>query len=269
MSKYQFGFIGCGNMGGALALAASEVIKKDQLAVCDSDAEKTKVFTERKKATAVDLQTVLTDCEYIFLAIKPQGFARLFETIAPTLAKRADQFVLVSMAAGVSIAAMEGMLEKPCPIIRMMPNTPVAVGNGMILYCANEGVTEEQIQGYLNGLSHAGKLDRIPESMIDAAGALSGCGPAFVYLFAEALADGGVECGLPRDKAQLYAAQTLLGAAQMLLETGKHPGELKDAVCSPGGTTIAGVHALENGAFRATVSNAVTAAFEKTAKLKK
>ena len=154
-------------------------------------------------------------------------------------------------------------------MIRIMPNTPVAVGEGMILYDANSTVTDEQIRVFLEGLSAAGCLDRIPERLIDAAGSLSGCGPAFVYLFAEALADGGVECGVPRDKAQLYAAQTLLGAAEMLLATGKHPGELKDAVCSPGGTTIAGVHALENGAFRATVSNAVTAAFEKTAKLKK
>ena len=269
MSKYQFGFIGCGNMGGALALAASEVISCEKLAVCDTDSQKTKVFTNANKATAVDLQTILTDCKYIFLAIKPQGFSSLFETVAPILAERTDEYVLVSMAAGVSIANMEAMLKKPCPIIRMMPNTPVALGCGMILYSANEQTGEEEINEYLSGLSKAGVFDRIPEKMIDAAGSLSGCGPAFVYLFAEALADGGVECGVPRDKAQLYAAQTLLGAAEMLLQTGKHPGELKDAVCSPGGTTIAGVHALENGAFRATVSNAVTAAFEKTAKLKK
>lgn len=269
MSKYQFGFIGCGNMGGALALAASEVIPHERLAICDADEQKTKPLTDAKKATAVDLSSVLNECEYIFLAIKPQGFSSLFEKIAPVLAKRKDSFVLVSMAAGISIADIETMLQKPCPIIRMMPNTPVAVGSGMILYCANGLTKEEMIDGYLEGLSKAGVLDRIPEKMIDAAGSLSGCGPAFVYLFAEALADGGVECGVPRDKAQLYAAQTLLGAAEMLLQTGKHPGALKDAVCSPGGTTIAGVHALENGAFRATVSNAVTAAFEKTAKLKK
>ena len=138
----------------------------------------------------------------------------------------------------------------------------------MILYDVNNAVTDREIQGFLNGLSAAGRLDRIPERLIDAAGSLSGCGPAFVYLFAEALADGGVECGLPRDKALLYAAQTLLGAGKMLLETGKHPGVLKDAVCSPGGTTIAGVHALENGAFRADAMNAVKAAFEKTQALK-
>ena len=112
-------------------------------------------------------------------------------------------------------------------------------------------------------------MDKLPEEKIDAASALSGCGPAFVYMFAEALADGAVECGLARDKANVYAAQTLIGAAKMLLETGKHPGELKDAVCSPGGTTIAGVHALEDGAFRACVMDAVNAAYERTLELKK
>ena len=115
----------------------------------------------------------------------------------------------------------------------------------------------------------AGKLDPIPEDKIDAASALSGCGPAFVYMFAEALSDGAVECGLPRDKAMLYAAQTLLGAAKLLKESGKHPGALKDAVCSPGGTTIAGVHALEDGAFRASTMNAVKRAYERTLELKK
>ena len=139
----------------------------------------------------------------------------------------------------------------------------------MLLYTANDAVTNDEIDAFLHALSKAGKLDEIAEDKIDAASALSGCGPAFVYLFAEALADGAVECGLARDKANLYAAQTLLGAATLLLESGKHPGELKDAVCSPGGTTIAGVHALEQNSFRSAAMSAVTAAYEKTLKLKK
>ena len=192
----------------------------------------------------------------------------MLKSLAPQLSKRTDSFVLVSMAAGVSISDIQKMVGISCPVIRMMPNTPVTVGNGMILYDANEETTDAQLQGFLQGLSDAGRFDRVSEGLIDAAGALSGCGPAFVYLFAEGLADGGVACGLPRENAMLYAAQTLLGAAQMLLETGKHPGALKDAVCSPGGTTIAGVHALELGAFRADTMNAVIAAFEKTKKLK-
>ena len=172
------------------------------------------------------------------------------------------------MAAGVALADLRALAGVECPIIRIMPNTPAGVGQGMILYTANDTVTSPMLEGFLGGLSHAGRFDPIPERLIDAAGAISGCGPAFVYLFAEALADGGVACGLPRDQAMLYAAQTLLGSAQMLLESGRHPGQLKDAVCSPGGTTIAGVRTLENAAFRAAVMNAVIAAYEKTARLR-
>ncbi len=177
--------------------------------------------------------------------------------------------MLVSMLAGVDMQRLSDALQIELPIIRIMPNTPVAVGKGMILYDRNGAATDEQTAGFLNGLSQAGCLDRIPERLIDAAGSLSGCGPAFVYLFAEALADGAVECGVPREKAMLYAAQTLLGSAAMLLESGKHPGELKDAVCSPGGTTIAGVHALERGGLRAAAMDAVLEAYLKTLKLMK
>ena len=173
------------------------------------------------------------------------------------------------MAAGVSISAVEKMADCNCSVIRIMPNTPVSVGEGMILYSPNNSVSEEQLSFFENLLSMAGKLDMLPEDKIDAASALSGCGPAFVYMFAEALSDGAVECGLSRDKAMLYAAQTLLGAAKLLEESGKHPGVLKDAVCSPGGTTIAGVHALEEGAFRASAINAVKKAYERTLELKK
>ncbi len=265
---YTFGFLGCGNMGGALAQAAAKAIPADRLAVCDADPSKTAELTRRRQATAADAQTVARESEYLFLAVKPQGLAALFEQIRPVLSARTDGFVLVSMAAGVSLADLRALAGFDCPVIRMMPNTPVGVGQGMILYAANEQVTSPMLEGFLGGLSHAGRFDCIPERLIDAAGAISGCGPAFVYLFAEALADGGVACGLPRDKAQMYAAQTLLGSAQMLLESGRHPGQLKDAVCSPGGTTIAGVRALEDAAFRAAAMNAVLAAYEKTAKLR-
>ena len=268
MSQFTFGFIGCGNMGGALVSAASLVLPANRLAVCDADASKTDAFVKSGKATAAELSDVALNSEYIFLAVKPQGMAKLFEALSPMLQKRTDTFVLISMAAGIEISKIEQLSGVSCPVIRMMPNTPVSVGEGMILYDVNANTTDGQIKGFLQGLSVAGRLDRLPEALIDAAGALSGCGPAFVYLFAEGLADGGVACGLPREKAQLYAAQTLLGAAKMLLETGKHPGVLKDAVCSPGGTTIAGVQALEKGAFRSDAMNAVVAAFEKTKELK-
>ena len=152
-------------------------------------------------------------------------------------------------------------------MIRIMPNTPVALGAGMILYTL-AGVEKNVETDFLKIFEKAGVFDKIPEDKIDAASALSGCGPAFVYAFAEALADGAVECGVPRDKAGIYAAQTLLGAAEMLKEYG-HPADLKDAVCSPGGTTIAGIHALEKAGFRNAAMDAVTAAYKRTLELKK
>ena len=267
--KIKFGFIGCGNMGGALAQAVAKSTDPTEIALCDANIEKAAALAESLCCGVALLEQVAQNAEYIFLGVKPQGFEGLFEEISPILKERKDRFVLISMAAGVSVSAVEKMCGKNVPVIRIMPNTPVSVGEGMILYTANDAVTDYEIDTFLHALSKAGKLDEIAEEKIDAASALSGCGPAFVYLFAEALADGAVECGLARDKANLYAAQTLLGAAELLLQSGKHPGELKDAVCSPGGTTIAGVHALEVGSFRSTAMSAITAAYEKTLKLKK
>ncbi len=256
-------------MGGALARAVATTVAPATIALCDVDAAKAQCLAERLGANAVPLDVLVTHADYIFLGVKPQAFSALFESIRPLLAAREKPPVLISMAAGLSIAAVEALAGIAPPIIRIMPNTPVSVGEGMILYCTNAQVTQEMKTDFLQAMVASGRLDAIDESKIDAAGALSGCGPAFVYLFAEALADGAVECGLPRDKADLYAAQTLIGAAKLLLESGRHPGELKDAVCSPGGTTIAGVHALENGAFRASCMNAVSAAYLRTLDLKK
>ena len=269
MIASKIGFIGCGNMGGALATAVSKAVVGESIALCDACAEKAEALAKVCGGRVESLQTIASTCTFIFLGVKPQGFDSLFEELRPILQKRKDTFVLVSMAAGLSIARIEELAACDCAVIRIMPNTPVSVGEGMILYASNASTTKAQLDAFCQALKMAGQLDPIPEEKIDAASALSGCGPAFVYLFAEALADGAVECGLPRDKAMLYAAQTLLGAATLLKESGKHPGELKDAVCSPGGTTIAGVHALEDGAFRASAMRAVTAAYEKTLKLKK
>ena len=151
-------------------------------------------------------------------------------------------------------------------MIRIMPNTPVAVGEGVIQYDCLD-VTEVEVSQFRAMLAQGGLLDRLPEKLIDAGSAVSGCGPAFADLFLEALADGGVACGLPRAKAQAYAAQMLLGAAKLALESGQHPGQLKDTVCSPGGSTIAGVRALEQRAFRAAVMEAVEAAWKRNREL--
>ena len=145
---------------------------------------------------------------------------------------------------------------------------PVGVGQGMILWCANKR-GEESANAFLTVMAAAGTLDKISEHLIDAASAVSGCGPAFAFMFIEALADGGVKCGLPREKAQLYAAEMLRGSASMLLASNKHPGALKDAVCSPGGSTIAGVKTLEDAAFRSAVASSVESAFKRTQELGK
>ena len=263
-----FGFIGCGNMGGALALALSKSNQNKGILLCDASQEKAISLAKTVNGTVVDIATVISDCDYIFLGVKPQGLENLFDTIRSLLKSRKNKPVLISMAAGISISRIAQLADCDCGIIRIMPNTPVAVGEGMILYDYNPSVSQENVNEFCASMEKAGKLDHIPESLIDAASALSGCGPAFVYLFAEALADGAVACGLPRDQANLYAAQTLLGSAQMLLQTGKHAGELKDAVCSPGGTTIQGVRALENGGFRSNAMNAVIEAYKKTLELK-
>lgn len=267
--SYKFGFIGAGNMGGALAQAVMKSVGNDNVYIsCKDDAE-TKAKALELGCNASSNTEIANNCDYIFLGVKPQMMADMLKGISTILSSRKDNFVLVSMAAGLSIEKISAFANGDYPIIRIMPNTPVSVGEGMVLASKNNNVTDLQFDSFKNAMAHCGKLNLLDEKLIDAGCAVSGCGPAFVYLFIEALADGGVEAGLPRDKALEYAAQTVLGAAKMVLNTDKHPGELKDAVCSPGGSTIAGVHALENNAFRATAMEAVKAAFERTKELGK
>lgn len=256
-------------MGGALALAAAKAMRAENLFLCDALAEKADALAMRTGATVKDAEYIAVNCDYIFLGVKPQGYEALFSEIGDAIRARSGRPVLVSMAAGITVSAVERLAGGQCAVIRIMPNTPVSVGEGMILYSANGNTSEDQLDGFRSVMAYAGRLDAIAEDKIDAASAVSGCGPAFACLFAEALADGAVECGLARDKALLYASQMLAGTAKLIIESGRHPADLKDAVCSPGGTTIAGVHALEDGAFRADVMNAVVAAYKRTLELKK
>ncbi len=256
-------------MGGALARAALKAVGAENIFVFDVDTKKAKAFADETDVNIADAEYIVLNCDYIFLGVKPQMLKALFEKIAPFIEERTTDFVLVSMAAGVSMSSISAMAQADCPIIRIMPNMPVSVGEGMILYTCNEFVSKEDVDGFLDAMEYAGVLDRIDEDKIDAASCVSGCGPAFAFMFCEALADGAVECGLPRDKALLYAAQTLAGSATMLMETGEHPGKLKDAVCSPAGSTIQGVKALEEGAFRASAMNAVKKAYKRTLELSK
>ncbi len=269
MSKYIAGFIGTGNMGSALARAVCKQIDPKSIVLTDKFEQKARELALEIGSTFVGLEDLVADSKYIFLGVKPQMMGDLLGNLSSVLDKREADFTLVTMAAGLSIETIESMLGKSYPIIRIMPNINANAGSSMILYCANDKVTKEAKDEFTAMMAQTGKLDELSENLIDAGCAISGGGPAFVFMFIEALADGGVECGLPRDKAMLYAAQTVLGSAKLILDTGAHPGTMKDAVCSPGGTTIAGVHALENSAFRATCMDAVSASFEKAKQLGK
>ncbi len=267
MSKY--GFIGTGNMGSALATALSKKVNGENLLLADKCTEKAEALAKKLSAYASTNEQIAKTAKYIFLAVKPQFMADMLSEIAPVLKERSDEFILVSIAAGLSTEKIRDMAKGEYPVIRIMPNTPALLGEGMLLYTVTDNVNIDDEKAFLEDNAFAGKWDQIPENLIDAASALSGCGPAFVYMFIEALADGAVKCGLPRDKALKYAAQTVKGSAMMVESTGKHPELLKDEVCSPGGTTIAGVAALENGGFRANCINAVTDAYNKTLELGK
>ena len=264
-----FGFIGTGNMGGALARACAKAVPAEKLLLSDGYAPVAQALAKELGCAAVEVSAAAQEANFLFLGVKPQVMADMLGSIAPILAARKNGFVLVSMAAGLSIQKIRDMAGGDYPVIRIMPNIPVKSGSGVILFDATENVSQEALATFQTAMAGAGLVDRLPEKLIDAGSALSGCGPAFVALFAEALADGAVQCGLPRDKALAYALQTITGTAQYLQKSGQHPGALKDAVCSPGGSTIAGVHAMELGGFRAAASEAVICAYEKTLELGK
>jgi len=260
----KIGFIGAGNMGGALASAVAK--SGNTVYLSDACREKAEDLAAKISAKAVSTAEIIEACDMVFLGVKPQILPTVANEISPLIAKRGNRLCLVSMAAGVTLSQLSELFEDT-KIIRIMPNTPASVGAGVILYALGEKAEKDDEALLCEALAFAGSLNKLDEKLIDAGTAVSGCGPAFAYMFIEALADGGVKCGLPRDKAQKFAAEMLLGASKLCLESGNHPGELKDAVCSPGGSTIAGVAALENGAFRASVIDAVESAFTRTKEL--
>ncbi|MGE4354127.1 MAG: pyrroline-5-carboxylate reductase [Oscillospiraceae bacterium] len=265
---HNIGFIGCGNMGGAIARAVCKSVDPKLVRISNRTVEKAKRLAGELGCSVSTNKQIAAECDLIILAVKPQMMADMLADIASVLEQRNDRFVLVTIAGGLTIQSILSMAGGEYPVIRIMPNTPVAIGAGVVQMCS-VGTTEEETKNFVDLMAPAGLIDRLPENLIDAASAVSGCGPALICLFMEALADGGVACGLPRDKALSYAAQTLLGTAKLALESGEHPGVMKDKVCSPGGTTIQGVRALERGGLRSATMEAVIAAFEKTLALGK
>lgn len=259
----KYGFIGCGNMGGALCHALSKTTK--DIAVSDFDAGKAQNFAKELGITACDNATIARECDRIFLGVKPQVMAEMLDGIKGILGDKKP--VLISMAAGLTtdkIKEFAGDIK----VIRIMPNTPVSVGKGVILYCSN-GVEQNTVQDFVNDMQYSGKLYPIDESLMDAGCSVSGCGPAFMYTFAEAVAKGGEECGLSKSQAIEFAAATMAGAAEMLLTSDKTPDELTNAVCSKGGSTIEGVTVLKNSEFESIVVDCIKAAYKRNQELGK
>lgn len=268
------GFIGTGTMGSALARAAVKGAQGAPIFLANRSPKKARNLAKELNeqsiggsvATATTNEVIARHCSIIFLAVKPQIIPGMLATIAPILAARTDHFVLASLAAGVDAKRIRELVGGDYPVICLMPNTPVEIGAGMVQYCG-EGTTPEELSDFEALLSSAGLVDQVNANRMIAATAVSGCGPAFCAIFVEAIADAGVACGLPRDKAQLYAAQMVYGTARLMLENKLHPGQLKDGVCSPAGSTIQGVRTLEARGFRSAAFEAVLAAYEKTVEM--
>ena len=256
----RVGFIGAGKMATALArgLCQAKFARADQIVASDVLAAAREHFAAESGARAVGSNAeVVAQSDIIVLAVKPQHFRSVLGELKAHLR---PQHLVISIAAGMSIETMTSALGADCRLVRVMPNTPCLVGASASAYCLGGAATPEDGRLVAELLSAVGIAFELPEPLLDSVTGLSGSGPAFVCLVIEALADGGVKMGLPREVAHKLAAQTVLGTARMVLETGEHPAVLKDAVASPGGTTIAGLAALERGALRGTLIDAVEAA---------
>ncbi|NMD83973.1 pyrroline-5-carboxylate reductase [Streptococcus sp. WB01_FAA12] len=264
----KIGFIGLGNMGASLAKAVLQAKTGEQILLANRSQAKVDAFISNFGGQASSNEEIFAEADVIFLGVKPAQFSDLLSQYQTILEKR-ESLLLISMAAGLTLGKLASLLPSQHRIIRIMPNTPVAIGQGVISYAMSANCCAEDSELFCQLLAKAGLLVELGDGLIDAATGLAGCGPAFVYLFIEALADAGVKTGLPREMALEMAAQTVVGAGQMVLESQKHPGVLKDQVCSPGGSTIAGVASLEEHAFRGTVMDAVHQAYKRTQELGK
>ena len=260
----KYGFIGCGNMGGAIAKALAKATT--DFAITDHSGRAIALAAEIP-CGYLSAAEIAENCDRIFLAVKPHMMKDVLAPLQEILAEKKP--LLITMAAGLEIRQIEEFAGCELPVIRIMPNTPVAIGKGVIQYCCNDLVSGDLLADWLTDMRFSGKLDALEEQLIDAGSALSGSGPAYVYMFIEALADGAVACGIPRAKAMEYAAATVIGAGELVLATHRHPGALKDAVCSPGGSTIFGIRALENKGFRAAAMEAVIATYNRNKELGK
>ncbi len=260
LAGHKIGFIGAGNMAEALikGLTGSQTVNPQQIIAADPLSDRLAFMeTTYGIGTTPDNQSLVTACDVLVLAVKPQVAAAVLDAMAP--ASGAAKLV-ISIVAGLTTAVMQNTLAAETRIIRTVPNTPVFVGEGMVAIAADGPARPEDYTIAEALFSPVARTALIPEKLMDAALGVSGSGPAYGFLMVEALADGGVKMGLPREVALTLAAQTLLGAAKMCLVSGKHPGQLKDMVTSPAGTTIAALHCMETAGVRGALMEAVEAA---------
>lgn len=256
--KYEVGFIGCGNMASAIisGLINKSGINPDDIIASDAmEPALSKIKQAHSINTTSDNKEVAKESHILFLAVKPQYYADVLAEIKGLIT---DAQIVVTIAPGKTLSWLgEGL--GPVKIVRTMPNTPALVGEGITGVCKNANVSEEEFAYVMKLLESFGMAEEIPEALMDVCVSVSGSSPAYVFMFIEAMADAAVADGMPRNKAYKFAAQAVLGSARMVLETGKHPGELKDMVCSPGGTTIEAVRVLEEKGFRSSVIEAMKA----------
>jgi len=266
---FTIGFIGTGNMGSALAQAAAKQLDPSEIALANRTAAKAEALAAHIGGIVTDDVQIAARSRFIMLGVKPQMMADVLDNIAVTLKQRTDRFVLVTMAAGLTIDRIREMAGGDYPVIRIMPNTPCKLGAGVTLCCRNESVTDAEFSEFHEIFKASGVLTDLPEDLMDAGCAISGCGPAFVYTFIDAMANAGITCGLAPEDALSLAAATALGSARMVLSGNDSPSVLREHVCSPGGATIEGVKKLESGEFRAAVADCIIASFERTKELGK
>ncbi|MFU0824502.1 pyrroline-5-carboxylate reductase [Clostridium sp.] len=263
----SIGFIGCGNMASAIikGIVKSELISPEKIIASNPSSGKlNKIKEETGILITNDNLEVAKFSKILFLSVKPNKYKDVIYEIKDSIS---DDVVIVTIAAGISIRNIEEYFGKDVKVVRTMPNTPALVGEGMSVLSPNELVTKNEMEEVENIFKCFGKIEVMEESYIDIVTSLTGSSPAYVYMFIEALADGAVLMGLPRAKAYKMAAQAVYGSAKMVLETGKHPGELKDEVCSPGGTTIEAVYSLEKDGLRGAVIEAMKKCTEKAKKM--
>ena len=265
MKKITVSVIGFGAMGGAVIRALCKKIDPHSVKVSARHFEHAEAIAAETKCIAFPTNAeAARTSDFVFIAVKPACVPSVLQEISSALREDA---VVVSMAVGISLDTLSGACGKPA--VRIMPNMPVSVGEGMTAIAASSDVSEERIAAVCAILEASGRVERVDEKLMDCVTAVSGSGPAYAFVFIEALADAAVRCGMPRKAAYVYAAQTVKGAAAAVLAGGKSPAALKDAVCSPGGTTIEGIAALEKAGFRSAVFDAVKAAYEKSAAMGK